>query len=121
MGMLDKSKSAPKPKKRPLLTHVPGEVVIENQVDRSAILPQSEEPKASTTNETSKADTTSIRIATTTRDQLNSLVTMGEAQTVNDMIAQLVTARIESFTDDELAKFNMILKVARSRSQARKR
>ncbi|EPD12087.1 hypothetical protein Lpp48_00315 [Lacticaseibacillus paracasei subsp. paracasei Lpp48] len=87
MGMLEK-KPAQKTGKS-LLRHTPGGVEVENQVDRESIIQSVKETAAPKKKPAEK--TTSIRISVTTRNALNSLVTLGEADTVNTLLDQLIT------------------------------
>lgn len=111
MGMLEK-KPAATPRK-PMLTHTPGGGEVENQVDRETIVSgmQTAMPKK-------KAEkTTSIRISVSTRNALNSLVTLGSADTVNALLDELITAKIESLTPDQQRTYDIINDVATQRDK----
>lgn len=109
MGMLEK-KPAQKTGKS-LLRHTPGGVEVENQVDRESIIQSVKETAA-------PKKTTSIRISVTTRNALNSLVTLGEADTVNTLLDQLITQKLESLRPDQQRTYDIINDVATKRDKA---
>jgi hypothetical protein len=114
MGMLEK-KPAQKTGKS-LLRHTPGGVEVENQVDRESIIQSVKETAAPKKKPAEK--TTSIRISVTTRNALNSLVTLGEADTVNTLLDQLITQKLESLRPDQQRTYAIINGVATKRDKA---
>lgn len=114
MGMLEK-KPAPKTGKS-LLRHTPGGVEVENQIDRESIIQSVKETAAPKKKPAEK--TTSIRISVTTRNALNSLVTLGEADTVNTLLDQLITQKLESLRPDQQRTYDIINGVATKRDNA---
>lgn len=114
MGMLEK-KPAQKTGQS-LLRHTPGGVEVENQVDRESII-QSVKETAAPKKKTAEK-TTSIRISVTTRNALNSLVTLGEADTVNTLLDQLITQKLESLRPDQQRTYDIINGVATKRDKA---
>lgn len=113
MGMLEK-KPAQKNGKS-LLRHTPGGVEVENQVDRESIIQSVKETAAPKKKPSEK--TTSIRISVTTRNALNSLVTLGEADTVNTLLDQLITQKLESLRPDQQRTYDIINGVATKRDK----
>jgi hypothetical protein len=111
MGMLEKKPATTK--RKSLLKHTPGGVQVENQVDRETII---QDVKKETAPKKKAAEkTTSIRISISTRNALNSLVTLGEADTVNELLDQLVTQKIESLRPDQQRTYEIINDVASKR------
>ena len=111
MGMLDKNPATKQ--KKSMLTHTPGGVEVENQVARETIINsvRRDMPKK-------KAEkTTSIRIAISTRNALNSLVTLGSADTVNALLDELITTKIESLSPDQQRTYDIINDVATQREK----
>lgn len=113
MGMLEK-KPAQKNGKS-LLRHMPGGVEVENQVDRESIIQSVKE--TATPKKKPAEKTTSIRISVTTRNALNSLVTLGEADTVNTLLDQLITQKLESLRPDQQRTYDIINGVATKRDK----
>lgn len=114
MGMLEK-KPAQKTGKS-LLRHTPGGVKVENQVDRESIIQSVKETAAPKKKPAEK--TTSIRISVTTRNALNSLVTLGEADTVNTLLDQLITQKLDSLRPDQQRTYDIINGVATKRDKS---
>lgn len=114
MGMLEK-KPAQKTGKS-LLRHTPGGVEVENQVDRESII-QSVNATTAAPKKKPAEKTTSIRISVSTRNALNSLVTLGEADTVNTLLDQLVTQKLESLRPDQQRTYDIINGVASKRDK----
>jgi hypothetical protein len=54
----------------------------------------------------------------TTRNALNSLVTLGEADTVNTLLDQLITQKLESLRPDQQRTYAIINGVATKRDKA---
>ncbi|WP_407895166.1 DUF5388 domain-containing protein [Lacticaseibacillus sp. N501-2] len=111
MGMLEKKTTHRTGKS--LLRHTPGGVEVENQVDRESIV---RSVKETTTPKKKPAEkTTSIRISVTTRNALNSLVTLGEAETVNALLEEFITQKLESLRPDQQRTYDIINGVATKR------
>lgn len=98
-------------KRKSLLQHTPG--WVENQVDRETIIQDVKKEAESKKKVAEK--TTSIRISVYTRNGFNSLVTLGEADTVNDLVEQLITQKIESLRPDQQHTYDIIIDVASKR------
>ncbi|MFD1397758.1 DUF5388 domain-containing protein [Lacticaseibacillus suilingensis] len=113
MGMLEKKPTQKTGKS--LLRHTPGGVEVENQVDRESIIQSVKETAAPKKKPAEK--TTSIRISVTTRNALNSLVTLGEADTVNTLLDQLITQKLESLRPDQQRTYDIINGVATKRDK----
>ena len=110
MGMLEKKKAPAK--RKSLLTHTPGGVVVKNQVDRETII---KNVRRAAPQKKAAEKTTSIRISVKTRNALNSLVTLGEADTVNALLDQLVAQKLESLRPDQQRTYDVINDVASKR------
>lgn len=110
MGMLNKSGST---QRKSLLTHTPGGVEVANQVGRDEIVKQARSKTAK--RQTQK--TTSIRISVSTRNALNSLVILGEGDSVNALLDSLITEKLESLRPDQRRSYEIINSVASSKSE----
>lgn len=115
MGMLQKKPAEKPAAKKPLLTHTPGGVEVLNQVDRETIMKTVRESSTKPAPKKPAEKTTSIRISVSTRNALNSLVTLGEAETVNQLLAQLVAQKLESLSESQRNTFNVINEVAENK------
>lgn len=107
MAMLKKDNT---PKRKNLLTHNPP-IEVENQVDRDRFLKATLKPVKTP----AARSTTSVRVTTATRDLLNALVTIGEGDSVDDIIASLVNEKVETLRPDQQRALTVILDMASSK------
>ncbi|WP_203664727.1 DUF5388 domain-containing protein [Lacticaseibacillus sp. 53-4] len=119
MGMLDKKK-AEKPQERRKLIHVPNEVIVEHQVDRADIAKAahvSTTLKKTTKVKAASGRSTTVRVSETTRNQVNALITIGVADSADELLSQLMDSAIEQLSDKERERYAMILEVAESKKR----
>lgn len=98
-------------KQKSNLTHQPAAAVKET-VDVSQIV--------STSSKSPKEKTTTIRVQNSLRNEINALINLGAAPTVQELLSQLVSERVNAFNSEDRQRYETLLSILNQKDAMRK-